>query len=76
MLRDRRRTPHDRDDVVVELLFHVNAKGLGKGTMHYGPQSVGPVDGAWFDYQRGWLSGSDTLFGELRDTMGRLFGES
>jgi alkylated DNA repair dioxygenase AlkB len=25
--------------------------------------------GAWFDYQRGWLAGSDTLFAELRDTM-------
>jgi len=25
--------------------------------------------GAWYDYQRGWLAGSDTVFVRLRDTM-------
>ena len=57
-------TEPDPDDVVVELLFHVNAKGLGKGTMHYGPQSVGPADGTWaysLDNGRGALTGTARL---------------
>jgi hypothetical protein len=50
--------------VVVEAQFQINAKVLGKGTMHYGPQSVGPAAGAWFytmDNGRGALSGTAQL---------------
>ena len=57
-------TEPDPDDVAVEAQFQVDAKGLGKGTMHYGPQSVGPGDGSWvytLDSGRGSLSGTAQL---------------
>ena len=57
-------TEPDPDDVVVEAQFQVNAKGLGKGTMHYGPQSVGPDDGSWLyttSNGRGALTGTARL---------------
>ena len=53
----------DPVDVVVESQFQVNAKGLGKGTMNDGPQSVG-LESSWFytlDNGRGSLWGTARL---------------
>lgn len=57
-------TEPDPDGVTVEAQFRVNAKALGRGTMHYGPQPVGPDDGAWLytmDNGRGSLLGTAQL---------------